>query len=137
MIYNTRGAKAEKPHFFHDAFGPLEMTFNTVDHDLHRLRRAALSGYFTKSSINNLIPHIHATIEHLCCRFEKAIVSGESINLHNAYAALTADVIHEYCFSTSEKTLSKAEFDAENQNVMVDILKQLTLVCNLRNEAIR
>lgn len=127
-IYSGVGAKVEKAQFFRDAFGPLEMTFDTVDHDLHRLRRGALNVHFTKRSVTQLSSHIHATIQHLCQRFEQALETGESITLQNAYAALTADIIYEYCFATSQNTLSIPNYDAEGQENMVTFLKQLCIV---------
>lgn len=72
---------------------------STVEHDLHRVRRAALNPFFSKRSVNHLAPFIQNTVDKLCGRFDQAVTTAEPINLKNAFPALTSDIMYEFCFS--------------------------------------
>ena len=107
------------------------MVFGTVEHDLHHMRRNALIGHFTKRSIGKLAPYISATVQKLCDRFQDASKTGEIINLQNAYSSLAEDTIYEYCFSSSQNTISIPNFNAESHDYTIAFVKQLCMVCDL------
>lgn len=85
-------------------------TIGTIDHDLHRVRRSALNPFFSKRSVNDLAPFIQNIVDALCARFDDAAKTGEPIDLRFAYAALTLDVMGEFCFSKSFHAVRMPDF---------------------------
>lgn len=61
----------------------------TPEHNLHKVRRAALNPFFSKGAIRKLQPLFDAKIEYLIERFEEFRVSKDVIVLNHAFAALT------------------------------------------------
>jgi hypothetical protein len=64
-------------------------TLMTNPHDLHRVRRAALNPFFSKTSVRNLQPLIDAKLDFFIERFEEFQKTGEIMTLNIAFAALT------------------------------------------------
>lgn len=81
-----------------------------MDHDLHRVRRSAVNPFFSKRSVNDLAPFIQNIVDALCARFDDAVKTGEPIDLRYAYAALTLDVMGEFCFSKSFNAVQIPDF---------------------------
>lgn len=94
-----------------DTFGPVTSSFAAVTHELHRIRRTPLNHHFSKRSVGKLQPWIVSSIEKLCGRFEDAMKSGEILNLKYAYAALSHDIIYQYCFSRTLDSVLLQDFD--------------------------
>ena len=73
----------------------------TVDHDLHRIRRAAINPFFSKQKVTQLQPVIQRLAEKLCAKFEACRGTKEVIPFECAFDAFTMDVITEYSLDTS------------------------------------
>ncbi|KAI4253284.1 MAG: hypothetical protein LQ352_003781 [Teloschistes flavicans] len=101
----------QKPLRAAESFGPLAAIFATVDHELHRTRRAPLDKLFSKKLVHELQPSLVAAIRKLCSRLQNTMKNGERINLKYAYAALTRDIIYQYCFSRTLDSVEMADFD--------------------------
>lgn len=71
-------------------------------HDLHRLRRAALSPSFSKQSILRSESIIVEKVDLLCQGLGVYAHSGNEVVLRNALIAVTIDIITEYCKYLSE-----------------------------------
>ena len=82
----------------------------TVDHDLHRTRRGALNPFFAKRSVIETLPFVQDIIERLSDRFDAASKRAEPMNLKYGYAALTLDVMTEYCFSKDPNNVMKSDY---------------------------
>lgn len=91
-------------------FGRADSAFGTVPHAVHRRRRAAMNPYFSKQSVAKLEPMIGQVVEKLCRRFDQARETGETINLHYAFAAVAVDVITKYSFSRSYGCVDAPDF---------------------------
>jgi cytochrome P450 len=77
-----------------------------MDHDLHKSRRGAVANFFSKRSVQALEPLVVSTVEALIQRLNAE--SGEKIvNLNNAYAAMTMDIISSYSFGQSMSSLAR------------------------------
>ena len=63
--------------------------FEAMDHDLHKSRRSAVSNFFSKRSVSALEPLVLASVEKLIERLK----GDEIVNLNNAFAAMTIDII--------------------------------------------
>ncbi|KAK2758476.1 cytochrome P450 [Colletotrichum kahawae] len=68
--------------------------FGTVDHELHRRRRAAISGFFSRQSVLNHEDLIHEKVDLLCEVFKQAMFDGEPMNIRIPLLAFTTDF---YC----------------------------------------
>ncbi|KAJ5462572.1 benzoate 4-monooxygenase cytochrome P450 [Penicillium sp. IBT 31633x] len=94
--------------------GPLGWSvFQAVDHDVHRIRRAALNPFFSKRSIQELEPMIAGKIDALSSRFEAAVRTGEIVPLTYACGALTMDVISAYAFGAETGNMVRQDWGAE------------------------
>ena len=102
-----------------------------MDHDLHRVRRSALNPFFSKRSVNELAPFIQNMVNALCARFDDAVKTGEPINLRFAYAALTLDVMGEFCFSRSFNAVQMPDFSQRSFEDLDVFLEMSLLVGSL------
>ncbi len=101
--------------------------FSTVPHDLHRMRRAPLSPFFSKRSVSRLEPIIRSAVEQLCKRIEEFQQTGEPLILNHAFSALTIDIIMDYSYARSYNCLAAPDFSP----VWFDIMTGMTQVTPL------
>ncbi|KAI1811940.1 benzoate 4-monooxygenase cytochrome P450 [Poronia punctata] len=85
----------------------------SMGHDIHRQRRAALNPFFSKQSIRNLEPMIVEKIDRLSTRLSQSSRKGDVVNLSYATAALTMDVISSYSFGTDIGNLKREDWGKE------------------------
>lgn len=90
-------------------FGQTLSTQATASASLHRLRRAALSPFFSQAKVTQLQGAITDKIEKLCRILSQHQASGNPANMHNLYRALTVEIITEYAFAESWNTLDKLD----------------------------
>lgn len=86
-------------------------TFGTVDHYIHRKRRAANSLIFSRRSISAAEPLIHKHLDRLCDILRGN--PGEVIELRVKLLAFTSDVLCDYVFADSFD-MQKDEKSAED-----------------------
>ncbi|KAK8062764.1 hypothetical protein PG997_014861 [Apiospora hydei] len=100
-IYAVGGRKRDKP--IHENRGStIEYAgFATSDHDLHRIRRAALSKFFSRAQIGRLEPEIQVLVQRLCDKLLLESGKGEPIDVTMSYSCFTSDTISDYCFGQS------------------------------------
>ncbi|EHA47697.1 trichodiene oxygenase [Pyricularia oryzae 70-15] len=98
-IYAVGGRKRDKSiHQINGAvFG--RSGFGTIDHDVHRMRRAPLGKFFSRNNIAKLESEIHNLVQKLCDKFLKD--SGNVIEIATAFSCFTSDAISGYCFGES------------------------------------
>lgn len=85
----------------------------TIDHDLHKNRRAALNPFFSKQKVASLEVVIRNQIEKLAQRIEEYAASGNVLSIGTAYCALTMDIISEYSMGKSYANLEYPNFHQE------------------------
>jgi len=90
--------------------GNNDMTFGTIPHHLHKMRRAAFAKFFSPTYIRRLEPVLKDLVNLMIEKITEGIEAGKKVNLVHAYSALTQDVITEYCFSSSRNVLEKENF---------------------------
>ncbi|KAF1844500.1 putative benzoate 4-monooxygenase cytochrome P450 [Cucurbitaria berberidis CBS 394.84] len=85
-----------------------------MDHDLHKMRRTAVSGFFSKRSVQALEPLVVQATEKLLDRFKgelkKKGPEAGVVSLNDAFAAMTMDIISDYCFGESMNSLDEDEY---------------------------
>lgn len=91
-------------------FGKATSTFATISHDLHRIRRSAIAPFLSKQSVQRLEPTVQSVISQLTTRFLALQGTGQSVNLIDAYSALTGDVISQYAFAKPYGFLEEEDF---------------------------
>ncbi|KAL8995908.1 MAG: hypothetical protein Q9169_004444 [Polycauliona sp. 2 TL-2023] len=91
--------------------------FTTIDHDLHRTRRAPWNPYFSKQSIRRIHPElIQPLVDKFCARLDQQWKGGKTIIMTNAWATLTADIVSEYSYPHGYNLLDKPDFDSEHHD---------------------
>ena len=96
-IYSGRvGEKRDKYQWALTHFNTPEAMLATADHAHHRLRRAPVAPFFSKSNVRKLDYVLHENISKLKTRLKEWEESGEPLNILNGYKALTSDVITTY-----------------------------------------
>ncbi|KAI4087725.1 MAG: hypothetical protein LQ344_006611 [Seirophora lacunosa] len=105
--------KSDKWRWSMRMFGQVDnAAFDTLDHDMHRMRRAPWNPYFSKQSISRIQPLlIQTAVDKLCDRFAEHQAAGKPVVMTHAYASLTTDTISEYSFPEGYDLLSHPEFD--------------------------
>ncbi|GKT94704.1 cytochrome P450 [Colletotrichum tofieldiae] len=118
-VYAGSGRKRDKWDWITRSFGVDESLIGTLGHDEHRVRRAALSPYFSKQSVRALQPLIDRNMAILLERLREFAVSGTPMKLDDAYAALTNDIVEYYAFGRSEHRLQAPDFDPSFRDAML------------------
>ena len=96
--------------FYVSQFGLPGSTFSTVDYRFHRVRRGALSPFFSKQNVNHLEPMISYMVEKFCVRVDACRKSGEPMPMRQAYMCLTTDIITLYALNRSWNHLDSPDF---------------------------
>ncbi|KAE8143664.1 benzoate 4-monooxygenase cytochrome P450 [Aspergillus pseudotamarii] len=115
-IYAAGNRKRNRDPWYYrsEPNGPLGWSvFQTVDHDVHRMRRAALNRFFSKRAVQEHEQMIIDKIGTLCGRFAEACCTGDLVSLTFACGALTMDVISAYAFGVETDNLTRQDFGAE------------------------
>lgn len=95
--------------------------FSTLEHDIHRRRRAALNPFFAKRSVIRLEKRISEQVTVLCDRLAGCIDGGTAVEIHTAYMALTTDIISEYCYGKSSDFLLEEDFNKAWRECMEEL----------------
>ncbi|RFU78092.1 cytochrome p450 [Trichoderma arundinaceum] len=83
----------------------------TEPHDLHRKRRAALSPFFSKTSIRRLEEPIQETLAAILGRMKTASKSVEMMPMSLIYKAATSDIITKYAFGNSTEYVNREDYN--------------------------
>jgi hypothetical protein len=103
--------KLDKYPWFTTGHGVPDSILAAVSHDLHRMRRAAIAPFFTRTKVLQLIDVIWSKIEMLCESIGESKDTSVPVNLACAYRCLTADVVTEYCWGFSYDFLKQPKFN--------------------------
>ncbi|GAW20126.1 hypothetical protein ANO14919_096220 [Xylariales sp. No.14919] len=94
-------------------FGIPHSTFDTIEHRHHRVRRSAVSPFFSKQRITGITEYISSKAQRLCDRLETEYKThGQPVNLNQCLTALTFDIITHYVFAHSFEYMERPNFDA-------------------------
>ncbi|KAM3072433.1 hypothetical protein ACMFMG_009234 [Clarireedia jacksonii] len=74
-------------------------TFGTIEHDIHRKRRAANSYFFSLKAIAEAEGLIQERIQELCGVLHRSFVQNEVIELKLKFIAYTTDTVCQYVFA--------------------------------------
>ncbi|KAF5879051.1 putative cytochrome p450 protein [Botrytis fragariae] len=96
--------------YFLDRFQLPGSAFGSVDHKLHRERRAALNKYLSKQTIKKLEPMLLDMLDKLCGRIEEFKEKGEKLDMRVVYQCFITDVITLYALNRSWNHLDSPNF---------------------------
>lgn len=117
----SRAGRRDKYAYFSGRFGYASDCFSTINHDLHRLRRKALSPMFSVKKIEEFQPVIKEKVEKLCRKITVYLQDGQVLPLSRAWMALTTDIITEYSFAKSYDQLDSPNFQDTLHEALVAI----------------
>ena len=120
-VYAPASKKREKDPKFVSVFGFMDSMIATVSHDLHRFRRGLLNNFFSKKSVVELSPMMRETESKLMQRFEKAHKDNTALQLDDAFAAFTADLITQYSWGVSSGFLDDEDFNNSVRQALNEI----------------
>ncbi|GKZ71882.1 hypothetical protein AnigIFM60653_001098 [Aspergillus niger] len=89
-------------------------SFSTVDHNLHRSRRAVISHLFTRKAVVSHEFLIQDNVGKLASLLESIHKKGSVFSLKIAAAALISDVLAQYMYGTSTRYLDDPTFRSES-----------------------
>ncbi len=92
-------------------FGFSQSAGATADHDLHRIRRSAISKMFSKESVRRLEPIMRTNLEKLWVRLREFQDDGREISVLPMFGAFTNDVISGYAYGFSLSWLQAPQFN--------------------------
>lgn len=104
-------------------FGLPDSVFASVDWKLHRARRAAMSSFFSKTSVYKLEPMLSHMIEKLCKRINEYRESGQPLPMRLLYSCLTTDVITLYSVNRSWNYLDSPDLSQFWVETMQNVVK--------------
>jgi len=116
-LYRQDG-RWDKYAWSYDAFSAKYSSICTIDHELHRRRRAPLNAFFSKATVSNRQGIIQAHLNKLCDRIQEYDASSRILNLGTVISAFTGDVATEYIIGKSYSNLDRQDFNANMTNVL-------------------
>jgi len=111
--------------------------FGTIDHEVHRKRRAAISPFFSKSTVASTEPMIHDKMRLLCQRLKQTLAVGGVVELRRTYLAIATDTLSGHAF---QKSLGLIEEDHKAHEwkrtikavaILTPLIKQFTWIIPL------
>ncbi|KAL4748424.1 hypothetical protein BDW72DRAFT_214810 [Aspergillus terricola var. indicus] len=123
-IYAPSSRRREKDPRWTPSFSVRESMITTVNHEHHRFRRAILNNFFSRRSVMELTPMIEERIEALMQRFNEFYNDQTVVQLDDAFAALTADIITYYCYGKIWGFLENKTFRSDIRAVATEVTGQ-------------
>ncbi|MDI1492009.1 MAG: hypothetical protein OHK93_003220 [Ramalina farinacea] len=114
----------------------------TVQHDVHRMRRNSINGFFSNASIRRVEPIIQENLEKMLSRWsEMSSKDGKLLHLHTVFKAYASDIITTYAFGDCfhflrEEDWGMAYFDStEKYFGLTHVFGHFPVVMKLVNSA--
>ncbi|KAJ5179641.1 cytochrome P450 [Penicillium capsulatum] len=122
-IYAPSARRRDKDTTFVNTFGLPYSSVATVKHDVHRYRRGLLDNFFSRRAVLARCPRITERVEKLMSRFTEFYQDGRSLDLCDAFGALTSDVVTFYCYGKSWGFLEDPDFRSDVRTAANDFSK--------------
>ena len=103
---------------------PHTTAFSTIDHDEHRMRRAAIGSYFSKARITALEPFLHERVGLLCDSLLRQARDGP-VEMHTLFLAFANDTVCSYAFDYSMNLLEDPQ-RAKDWRLTINAVSSLT-----------
>ncbi|KAL8963661.1 MAG: hypothetical protein Q9193_000105 [Seirophora villosa] len=112
-------------------------TFGTIDHELHRKRRGAISPFFSKSTVTSTEPTIYKNVTLLEQTLKNDLARGGVVELRKMYLAMTTDTLADHAFQRNLGLLGSEQRSDEWRRtikavaVLTPLIKQFTWIIPL------
>ncbi|RYP14779.1 hypothetical protein DL765_006135 [Monosporascus sp. GIB2] len=118
-LYNREG-RWNKYDWAYDAHGTPLSTLSSIDHNVHKQRRAAMNPFFSKANVINRQSIVQRLVSKLCHRLDDFATNSKMshIKLSAALGALTRDVATEFLLGKSFDNLDADDFRAGVGNTL-------------------
>lgn len=93
----------------------------TVSHEQHKVRCGLVRAHFSRKAIINIEPLVQEKLGKLSRRLECAYHDTTVVNMSDAFAALTADIIAEYALGVQLDFLDDPSFKNDFQQASVGL----------------
>ncbi|KAF3479504.1 uncharacterized protein GIQ15_06480 [Arthroderma uncinatum] len=120
-VYAGGGRKVNKEISSVAGYTFPQSSLSTIDHDLHRRRRAVIGAYFSQRAIMDMEPFINERLDTLCSSLEKTIGRGVHADLTWATAAFTADVILYHFYGSHPNFLDNKDFKYDLKDALTGL----------------
>ncbi|KAJ5107841.1 cytochrome P450 [Penicillium angulare] len=111
--------------------GTPEGVFGTIDHDLHRKRKAAISPFFSKATVLNAEAMINQNARLLCNTIRSQITRRGFAEIRPNFLAYATDNLCEHAFSNIRLDLLKSE---ERARLWMDSIHAIAVVTPLAKQ---
>ncbi|EUC29264.1 hypothetical protein COCCADRAFT_40322 [Bipolaris zeicola 26-R-13] len=109
-LFNTKSKYDKLPQMAHRLAHPQALV-DSIEHDYHRRRRAAVAPFFTRQKIIDFSPYTSSRIKKMCNILETQYKgTGKVVCLNEAWGAYVADVLIWYICGLSYDFLDFPEF---------------------------
>ena len=125
MLY-SHSNKLDKDTWYYDGFGGGLSAVSTGSADLHRVRRSAMSNYFSTSNVRKYEPMILDKIDKLCSRLETCRAEKQVVELSHAYLCLTTDVVTTFAIPEPRNFLASPDFAKDFNQLVRGFAKVIT-----------
>ncbi len=105
--------RSEKYAWAMNVAGKGDSSFETIDHDLHRVRRAVVAPFFSRASVQEIEPLVQSNVAKLVERLERRRGSGTIIKTQKMYGSLTGDIINQYALGSPYNLLGDPDFSPQ------------------------
>ncbi|KAI0103935.1 cytochrome P450 [Nemania sp. FL0031] len=121
-IYALSGRKRDKPvHQIRGGGAIPGAIFSTAGHELHRMRRAAMAKFFSRTQVLKLEPKIRRLSDRLC---EKILAEGKRpFDVTTAYSCFSSDVVSDYAFGSSFNFLNQESWQPNFRGPLYSIIR--------------
>jgi hypothetical protein len=102
----------------YDAFSARYSSICTIDHELHKRRRAPKNTFFSKATVSNRQQIIQNRLSDLCDRIQEYDGSSRALSIETTISAFAGDVATEYIIGKSYDNLGRQDFNANMTNVL-------------------
>ncbi|KAK4958152.1 hypothetical protein LTR10_004577 [Elasticomyces elasticus] len=127
-VLYSNSSKLDKDKWFYGGFVSTDpgATVATPSHELHRIRRGAMSTYFSSANVRKLEPIVLSRVQKLCDRLEVNRKSGQPVNLSNAFRCLATDVVTYFAFPKPRSMLDTPDFSKDFTRLLRDFSSLIT-----------
>ncbi|KAI0434028.1 putative cytochrome P450 [Xylaria sp. FL1042] len=122
VVYSksTAARPIDKLEKYKHRFGMPEATISTVEGEKHRMRRAAVAPFFSKTRINGLNDILLEVVERISYRLKNEYAgTSRPIDVCEMWGALTADVVSELAFARSTRFSADADFKSPYSSALM------------------
>lgn len=122
-------SRMQKDPFYYGGFGIGASAFCTQSAELHRVRRGAMSYFFSKASIVKLEPRVLQRVKQLCRRLRECRDVGKPADLSNAYRCLATDVTTDYAVPNTRNFLdvSSCQLQSKTKVLTVHLARRIQI----------